>query len=616
MKQPLIIEKNTIVECSAYTSTDKQSGSEWTTNLITPLTINTNDNIIIKQCFLDTQQFSTTSIEISRDMNINLQFIYYYINSGIGMYNFAYNQPTGEPHILELTDEDIYKSIDGQPYMLASQDILSTQAGLNYGRPIVEQFQLFLEKGIYEKSQIGNIVSRQLQQINPNLQNNVLNNQRSFTTAGRVAPLYDTNNNFINFTQPINPTPQSQFISTMTKQLFFMDIGVNDKLPFYGSLFYINNDEEIIFCKLVPMCNPGQNNYTNFFNKNNVMVPIGSYDDNAQTPEAYGELSFTYEGETFNGVVYDAGFIGSTIPDLNYNDNNNNRFSFTLHTPFLDEGNPSVAIFNSPNQLNLNPSNPSASPLINNDIILLQAQCGLMLVNYYDNYDQNKYGSNIDFFSILGFQFSDLIPSFEEIESVFAKNNNLVDDSSTTKFYFDYMNTFKTKTTNNYLPISSLIKPYNKTFVPILPMWNGTDNTYESYKISLLASALITPEMYGYNFVQSSNFNNLIASSNPLISLTNAGHYLLEINGWNSGYVNQNNILNVKCLIGSYLMSSDSFAQTLGNDGTYYTHYGLPYNLSSLKIRILNPITKEPAQNIGANSSIYLQIVNHQISEE
>lgn len=615
MKQPLIIEKNTIIECSAYGSNDKSSNSEWTTHLVTPLTVNLNDNIIIKQCFLDTQQISTSSIEISRDMNVNLQFIYYYINSGIGMYNFAYNQPSGEPHILELTDDNIYKSIDGQPYMLCSQDILSPQAGLNYGRPIIEQFTLNLSKGVYEKSQISNIVSRQLQQINPILINNTLNNQRSFTTAGRINPIYDSNNNFQNFSQPSNPTPPNEIITTMTKQLFFMDIGVNSKLPFYGSLFYFDNNEQIIFCKLVPMCNPEQNPYTEFFDKNNVMTPIGSYDSKTLQPQAYGQISFEFEGENFDCDVYDAGLIGSTIPDLNYNDNNNNRFSLTLHTPLMNAGNPSVALFNSPIALNLNPSNPETSPMINNDIIFLQSQCGLMLVNYYDNYDPTQYGSNIDFFELLGFKFNDIIPDITDIQSVFSKNNNLVDDSSTTKYYFNYSNTYKTKTTNNYLSIQTLIKPYNKTFVPQLPMWNSDGNTYESLNIDLLSSALITPEMYGYNFVESPNFNNLIASSNPLISTTNAGHYLLEINGYNMDYINHEKMFNVKALIGSYLMSSDSFAQTLGFDPTIYSHCGEPLQVSSLSIRILNPITKQPAQNIGSNSTIYLQIVNHQVLE-
>ena len=51
---------------------------------------------------------------------------------------------------------------------------------------------------------------------------------------------------------------------------------------------------------------------------------------------------------------------------------------------------------------------------------------------------------------------------------------------------------------------------------------------------------------------------------------------------------------------------------TNGSDSYVYVHRGEPINLSSVTVRLLNPITKQEATNIGPNSTIYIMITKEQ----
>ena len=113
----------------------------------------------------------------------------------------------------------------------------------------------------------------------------------------------------------------------------------------------------------------------------------------------------------------------------------------------------------------------------------------------------------------------------------------------------------------------------------------------------------------GYAFIQSQITDEIYASSVPISSNTNAGHYLIElITSYENEYLNDDNQYQVKAVVGNYFLSGDSFAMSMGPDSYIYSHTGIPITLTNVKVRILNPITKEPLSDIGPNSTIYLQI--------
>ena len=87
----------------------------------------------------------------------------------------------------------------------------------------------------------------------------------------------------------------------------------------------------------------------------------------------------------------------------------------------------------------------------------------------------------------------------------------------------------------------------------------------------------------------------------------NAGHYLLEVTGYNGIYLDDNSKREIKSVISTYYVSSNSFISTPYPESYTYYHIGAPMALSNIKVRILNPFNLEEA-TIGPNSSVYLEV--------
>jgi hypothetical protein len=99
-----------------------------------------------------------------------------------------------------------------------------------------------------------------------------------------------------------------------------------------------------------------------------------------------------------------------------------------------------------------------------------------------------------------------------------------------------------------------------------------------------------------------------IDAVNPPLNPTDSGHYLVEITGFQSEFMNSEAKREIKALISNYFINQNSFATSNGADTYIYAHQGEPIQLSSLKVRILNPVTGEEQALLGPNSSIYLQV--------
>jgi hypothetical protein len=156
---------------------------------------------------------------------------------------------------------------------------------------------------------------------------------------------------------------------------------------------------------------------------------------------------------------------------------------------------------------------------------------------------------------------------------------------------------FFAKTTRNFNPIANLsntetISIYNYNLV-------GNGSTYGLSNFIFNTSTSVVP----INF-----------SGQPISSVNNAGHYLVELicAYSNNEYINATQSYQVKAIVGTYYLSSDSFCLTNGPDSFVYQHRGEPINLSSITVRLLNPITKQEATNIGPNSTIYISITKEQ----
>lgn len=114
------------------------------------------------------------------------------------------------------------------------------------------------------------------------------------------------------------------------------------------------------------------------------------------------------------------------------------------------------------------------------------------------------------------------------------------------------------------------------------------------------------------NYFQVQNTNTLNAGKIPTVR-DQTGHYLIEITGYNSVYLDDKSKHEIKSIVSSYFVSQNSFVAQVFPESYNYYHIGSPISLSNLKIRILDPFDMSEAQ-IGPNSSVYIQ-VNKMLSD-
>ena len=91
----------------------------------------------------------------------------------------------------------------------------------------------------------------------------------------------------------------------------------------------------------------------------------------------------------------------------------------------------------------------------------------------------------------------------------------------------------------------------------------------------------------------------------------------MEITGYGGGSELQDkDAFAVKSIVSLYYLNSNTYLSSEG-DGYTYTHLSnTPQTISSLKVRVLNPITKEKLTSLlGTNNSVYLSITQNKIIE-
>lgn len=104
------------------------------------------------------------------------------------------------------------------------------------------------------------------------------------------------------------------------------------------------------------------------------------------------------------------------------------------------------------------------------------------------------------------------------------------------------------------------------------------------------------------------NTTSIYAKSSPQ-NPDDTGHFLIELQAWSMEYCNENDKKQVKSVVSSYFVSSNSFVSQIGPESFQYYHMGSSLTISTIKVRILNPRTMQEAALIGPNSSVYVQFV-------
>jgi len=543
--------ETTILELSKYTS-NNGSNSDWTNVLCKPVKVDTNTYISVKQAFIDTRQINATTIELPQDVTWTLYFMYYIIGHGIAQTN-----PTNSKAEGSLT----YVSPDGKPYIMCKT---AETPGTPY-IPVIDAVQITIPAGLYDRTFLANYITKKFQSVNGQLESVPA---MSFTN-GNILPIWDANNKLIGFTPlqyPLNPFVITTFIKPLLVRHNTETTPAPPPRPYSSTIIQGAGIYTPVY--FVPMCGD-----TLYNNDDGYIVPAANTSNIVLT----------------DGLVnyYDGGITGATQISLVYNDNNSGRYSFQyIHSPIINNGDEVTG--------NYSAANKAPNSLDTSTTAWLNSHSGIMFCHTYTNLSANPNQITdtpdnpfVDpFFEQLGMKYSDIInPDVLDLLQVNIQLPNLG---------FSYANFLK-YTTKNFYPVSGFTSGATTDI-----------NTDKKYEIETYANKFLTG---GYSFDTASITDEIYFSSVPISSNTSAGHYCVELSyGADEGYINRDKTMLIKGIIGSFYLSGDSFVQSMGPDSIVYNpHNCVPFNLNTINVRILNPVTKQP-ETLGPNSTIYLQV--------
>jgi hypothetical protein len=564
--------ENIVIELSRYNTSDTDKNSEWTNHLSKNIKIEEGDAIVVKQVFIDTRLIDNTSILIEEDIEWSLYFVYWINNHGINI------------KLADGPDNDTLNTItpDGLPRVLCTM-YNPTQPDTflsNNTYPLVDKFVVKIPKGTYERAYLASYITKQLEGVkepqNTNLNDLRWTNTQAYpvfqnNTSGSTAISFLDKNDIEGnkrivtpFSKPIllaNSTPVSPPINTGYLQAYMDSYGVWKPAVFNNFLSGTTN----------PYLYP--NKY--------VVSSIGEVKDDTRL----GALAF---GGSYDFDAYEGGYVGTNELSFVYNDENTGKFSFSyMHTPIVNDGNEVVGTYL---KQQTTPAN-----FKDKTISFFNAYSGILFVDTFTNLTPKDLSGNYlydedPFFSQIGMLYNDIVSP--DAKNLFVLYNQMGTEQAVNTGTMTQDN-FLSHTTKNYFSLASLTDS------------SDTSTDVSGYKIQ-------NPRTYyskvGYNFVQSNITDEVIFSNVPISSTTNAGHFLINIDGYQNEYINDKEKMNIKATISNFYLSGDSFTSSLGPDSYIYTHHGIPMSLNQLKVSILNPVTKEPADNIGQNSTIYLQV--------
>lgn len=547
-----------MIELSRYTSIDNNnddtSNAVWSNQLATPVMIEKDSYVMVNRVFLDLQQIDQQSIEIAQDIVWSLVFIVYSIANGISQVQT--NIETTPPPSNTF-------SYNGQPSYLG----LDQDDGNSI--PYLDRFDVYISAGVYLRSELALLVTKQLQGLYltsfdkfPSF-NNIPTMQ--FTYPTKPAPPVLVNGLPVwTRTPPVTRAQGNEMITPFLKPIITTQDPDTKMYRMYRRLNIISQYTDPLVW--TPMFINNQSN------NNGAYVTLGQ----TQVLMADGVTGLN---------AYDGTLVGTTQISMIY-DTQAGKFAFQyMHSPMVNGGNACVGTYTERTQSDETP----VEPYVDYKTYWLQAQSGIMFVDMYTNITDSN--NNDVFFQTIGLQRSDLINdaiTAQLFQTAGGQNSSDIDPASFYKI-----------TTKDYMPLGGMISAETQTKT-------GSGST--TYKMSVNG---FQPYILGYNFIDSSISDQVTFSNSPISSLQNGGHYLVSVTGgYQNPYINQNALMQFSEVVPTFYQSQGGFIQTMSSSQIIYTHKGVPFNLSNVSVRVINPITKLPLSKalLGGNSTIYLQV--------
>ena len=556
-----------IIECRNKTADIKHRDGDWETLLGENITINPNDQLYVKNSFIDTQLSTNEKINVKDELELVIKYGYYNIlNNATGLKKYdatgddptltylpitlavIYEIPTPDPNNIKLITDGTAISADGiNPMKSATVKLSFTDFN---GDP--------KERNIFIPG--GNDASFKFDL--PDLRN-ILYRNDSATFSPDTATLKREFN--INLTVDVEVLegknvavpvvqetkiiiPEGTYDPDNLCEIINERMTQNtqgDEFPFNGtsiltSVGYLQN---IVYgAPAAPT-------------QKLVFVPTDG-NDNLVIPRVTSEYHIPPNNDIFTGASqFELAF-----------DQNTKKFEFAfMHTPFYYQTHPAVQIYKDTNIASL-----PVYRVGNQSGIFLQ---GLSAVEKVTQKPSN-------FWSLLGFDFSqtpDLIPVFNYKEIDDAQ------DPGKKILIPEHLFTFGNDITQGLITTDTAIVKDN----PLVPFAdnpiNSTATVNDTTAIKAGISVLDNEDKFGYFIVE-------------------IGHKLK-----NDFYTQENNYRNFQQVVSRYFVQN-SYTSGTSDGSLIYTHEGEPTLLQSFRCRILNS-DKELANNIGEDNTVHLVLI-------
>ena len=290
--------------------------------------------------------------------------------------------------------------------------------------------------------------------------------------------------------------------------------------------------------------------------------------------------------------------IGASQMSLLFNDQNNNLFEFNyMHSPLFVKPDPTQSVVQEsvgmyPAYTYPNPNDSAGLKTPPQGVFTASKQSGIIFSSMEPR----------SFWSSLGFDVSNCIanPPSEDPGAPFMTFEEFY--QKTTGAFNGSANNY-----NNQITMVGSSEAFYGSTADTYSIGGGVNigpNNGDDITSAVFQNTYNQTPIY---FASSGATDNLSATQIAL-QPNDSGHYLIEITGYSSEFLNDYQKTEIKSIVNNYFVSSNSFVTQNGSDAYTYFHQGAAITLSQLKIRILNPVTLKEMKLIGPNSSIYLQI--------
>lgn len=591
----------TVISVSAYNSKGKVSNGEWDSILAETMIINSGDTIAIKDAYIDTRTRNSDDIYIDEDTKLIIEFYYYYVfatTDGSIMNIYAKTPANLEtaPETLAFINMDATPpgiqllAPDGLPYLLMgwyypynfATHSYNTSATLSW-QPIVGKWEYTLKTGSYSKDYLATYLTKNMAKVSPNLY------------GKHCEPNFGLTNNFATYEDPnivpnANNSPfviqtsyrslNNDYPDHINQQQFFIELGWNPTVTTQPFNYVPGSNTNPISCILASLTtlksNGGKTNYV-FQGQANaqtqyVIFPIIE-PQLIQTNDVNSTINNTgFEG----GSIYMGPLIGATQISLLWNFQNSGIYSFDYtHSPILIDGKEVVIATSGIYNQTLQPF-PSIS--------MSDRQSGILFA---------QLSPPLFWRDTLGFDIDNINVTFK-----ITPTNNAIGLN---------WDRYQRITTGNYWGTGMINFSKASISISSQPYWfplSFRDVLYRQWAVS------------GYNGMiswEADSTNTLDAIQAPL-NPNDTGHFLIELNGYQTNFFDETDAYQIKSIISSYYITANSFATAPFPDSFVYEHHGEPIIIGALKVRILNPKTKKVLP-IGPNSTVYLQITQQMTKE-